>query len=676
MISSLASSFVKNALYLLACALWLLPAAARAQESVTFEKLPVTPINTAGLKPLNLQQVGPASSGPMVFPILTFQVKDTQTWRHLFWFKEGQNFRVIHPVTLDLTTGQFKVHPILKVHEYLRWTWLDDKLYLAGNLPGSVAVYDPVTDSFTDLGLAFVESQTTFKISPTPDGKIAIAGNHPAEASLFDPKTNSFQKFGKVSSVNTYAYELGVDSENIYIATRGKSPWELIAVNRSTSEKTTITTAPQDGYINISGNNVSTRNTTDAPWTRFTVANGKLTPATPPATQPAPSTPAPAVKPPPKVLYDPDTVYDKPGLFTIHHQDPSTLEWKSATLKVPLSGNTIVDAVALSDGRLVGAPAAYAPAVVVDPATGTGRQIPLRSLSTRAAALVDGKLYLAGYPSASVFEIDLERPLTTVQGTPAQPPVPENSPNANPRLIARYPMTNRTGGHIALGIFPSPSGRVYIITRRHRHHRGFSIAWFNPKTNQSDQVDTGTQLDHLQIGAINQSADGKYIFIGTYQEPNNQLDTPVVKQARVFIFDIASEKIISSFTPVSDTWSYTSLVEIPGGKLFGLAVNQPQSAAILFRMDIATGNVEDARQYPRALNNLTADPDGQVWANMGVAAEQTAFVRINPTSFQIDMIGIDLTNGGSMLFDKGNLYLTGKPFLRKVILPPSTSPKP
>jgi len=517
-----------------ACVLALVFAVSTAGQTVRFDQLPAKPSLARTAAPLKIEPVGIAPGRAWATPLGdAFQV-DGQ-WRHVFYFKkQGKSERFSHPATLNLATGEIKQHPSVPGLETLKTQWLGGKLYLGQNLPANIIVYDPAADTFTDLGHAFNEAVTVFRMAVTHDGKLALAGNHPAELSVYDPQSGQFRKYGKISEVNSYCYELGVGGDYIYGSTRGKAPWELIAIHRTTGERTLITTRPTDGYINISGNHVGVRNSGSDPFEPLVLDGTTLKPYVAPA-NPAAAAPKPAK---PQVYHDASTVYEPDGLYTIHYQSsPDDATWRKATMTIPLGSESLVEAVSLPDGRILAAAGAYVPVVVFDPKTGKGGQYPLGELSIRSAMLLKDKLYLTGYPGANVYMLDLNKPVTSTQATPLTPAVKSTDANANPRQIATFPMTAHSGGHIGVGLFPGPpevtpeatNGKIYLCTRRHRHHRGFSIAWFIPPADaeskpQYGTLDTGSAFDHLQIGGISQSLDGSKLLISTYLEPNNQIE--------------------------------------------------------------------------------------------------------------------------------------------------------
>lgn len=661
-------------------------------QSVRFDQLPVKTSLARTAAPLKIEPVGIAPGRAWAKPLADPFEVDGQ-WRHVFYFKKaGKSERISHPATLNLTTGEIKQHPPVPGLETWKTQWLGGKLYLGQNIPANIIVYDPAADTFTDLGHAFNEAATVFRMAVTHDGKLALAGNHPAELSVYDPQTGQFRKYGKISEVNTYCYELGVGGDYIYGSTRGKAPWELIAVHRTTGERTLITTRPTDGYINISGNRVGVRNSSSDPFEPLVLEGTTLKPYVPPATASAtPGTPQPAK---PQVYHDASTVYESHGLYTIHYQSsPGDTTWRKATMTMPLGSESLVEAVSLSDGRILAAAGAYVPVVVFDPKTGEGTQVPLGELSIRSALLLKDKLYLTGYPGANVYMLDLNKPVTSTQATPLAPAVASTDAKANPRQIATFPMTTRSGGHIGVGLFPGPAeatdGKIYLCTRRHRHHRGFSIAWFIPPADakakpQYGSVDTGNAFDHLQIGGISQSIDGSKLLISTYVEPNDQIEGSAPPSAKLFVLDLKSEKITGTFTPVEDSRCLTGIVEASPGIAVGLALNNAKTHTVIYRMDLKSGKVLQADQYASVLQSLPGvtgipvkgpgfvmGPDGMIWTSVGVAAGQSILVRIDPESLAIRPVGLDMTNGCAMLFHEGELYLTGGSRMRRVVLPES-----
>ncbi len=669
-------------LLLLTILLSLLPCVPARGEDISFSALPEVQIPWRSAKDLEFETVGPPPGRPWAKPLATLEVAPGQ-WRHVFYFKKrGKSERVSYPAVLNLNTGAIKEYPEIPGLETWKTVNLKGRLYLGQNLPGHVVVYDPQTDAFTDLGHAFNESSTVFRMAVTADGMIALAGNHPAELSLLDPRTGVFTKYPKISEKNTYCYELGVDGDYLYGGTRGKGPWELFAIHRPTGEKTLVTTRPTDGYINLSGNLVSTREITAEPWTRYRISGTTLTPVTDEQLA-AEAAAKPKVEAPakPEVYHDSSTAYDEAGLYTLHYQQPGDLAWKTATLKVPLGSESLVEAISLSDGRIMGVAGAYVPAVLVDPRTGKGTQLPLPALSIRSALLQDHFIYFTGYPGAAIYKFDLTKPSTVRDALPNRPAVPDDAPNANPRMVTRFHMTNRSGGHIGVGLFPASDGRIFLCTRRHRHHRGFSIAWYNPADDSSGTVDTGTAFDHLQIGGISQTRDGRHLLISTYIEPNDQVEGTPPPAARLFVMELPSGKLVGNYTPVADSRSLTGIEEVAPGEAVGLAIPAANDATrtIVYRIRLSDGQVLKAVKYVGTIQgypgvsslpvkgaSFILGPDGQVWTSVGVGAERSVIMRLDPRNLTMSPVGLDPTNGSSMLFHQGDLYLAGRATLRRV----------
>lgn len=652
-------------------------------QAGSMAEAPVEIAPVRGLAALEFEYVGQAPGRPWVRPLATFQVPGPGgQWRHILYIKKGGNRqRLLTPVTIDLNSGQFREHPDLPGYETLRSAWTGGKFYMGHNLPGHLSVYDPATDTFTDLGHAFEQSSAIFRMSVSSDGKLALAGNHLAEVSLYDPASGTFRKFGAVSQVNSFCYELGQDDRFIYAATRGKHPWELIAIDKSSGNKQLLDQRPSDGYINISGTKVSMRRGPQEAFEDFQVEHGVLKPYQPPAAAAKPERPVE-----PRVLYDTPSVYVD-GHLTIHYQSPADLSvWRQVRLPVPLAAEALLEVVALKDGRIAAAAGAYVPVVLLDPATGRSDLVPLERLSIRSMMMLGNDLLFTGYPGAAVHRLDMSRPPTPTEELPDRPAVSEDDPLCNPRLLARYAMTARGGGHIGVGLFPAPDGRVYLVARRHRHHRGFSVAWVDPHPDAkgqyaSGQLDTGTAFDHLQIGGLSQSLDGKRLLLATYVEPNDQLEGTAPTAASLFVVDLVEGKIVNRWTPVSDSTCLTGVLEVEPHVAVGIAVDAQQQTSMLYRIDLGNGQVLGQRRYDRVIQGLPgttalpvkgasfiSGPDGWIWTTVGIAAGQCALVRIDPATLAMQAVGLEPTNGSAMLFHQGRLYLAGHERLRRVKL--------
>ena len=652
--------------------------AASAVGAESYETLPVKPLPLRALKPLATENVGITGGRAWIRALDTFQVPGTQDWSHLFYYKkQGKNEKVSWYVTLDLQSGKLTHHPALPGLEVLPRLWLDGKYYLGINLPGRLLVYDPAKDAIEDKGPAFESSPSIFCMAPAADGTIALGGISPSEVSLFDTKTGAFTRYGKIGANHGYCYSIYQDEGFIYAAARGKDPWHVVIIDKKTGAKTLALTSPPDTFVEVSGGQLRIMGDNAPP--PQSLKDGKIVPLVKP---PSPAQRPAQSPPPPEVLYDDSPLFDGAKEMTIHYQAPADRrDWRTVGIEVPLAGETLNAVCAMGDGKIAAIGNAYNPAVVFDPATGEGRQAAMPSLSSRCLLAVGHVLYATGYPGTVLMRWDTAVPTTPLTPLPNRPAVKEDDPKANPRLVARYPMTPTSGGHIGVQMFRGADGILYIIARRHRHNRGFDVVWYDPATDTKGEIDDGGVLNHLQIGWAAAVDEGRKLALATYVEPNDQLPAgPVPESARLIVLDLASRKYIAEHVPFPGLRTLTGIAEVAPGKLVGLAPDKEGKTTFVYRFNLTTGKVEQTVRYdglllgipshtgvPGSGHDFVTAPDGRVWTGAGYAAEISAVVRIDPATLAVTCPGSVSGNAFRYLFLGGRVYLTGASHIRRLL---------
>jgi len=647
-------------------------AAAAADD---LQSLPIRPIEYRRAKPLKVEPVGITGMRPWIRSVDSFPIPGSAGMRHLLYYKkEGKNERQCWFVSLDMATGQMKKHAGMPGLEVLPHLWLDGKLYLGMNLPGHVLVYDPATDDIADLGNAYEKSASIFKMAAAPDGTIACGGISPTEVSLYDTRTRSFTRYGTASTGNHgYVYSIGQDNDFIYAACRGKDPWHLVAIDKKTKQKKLLLTAPTDAWMEARGATVSVSAGSERKV--YSLDGGQLQPHTP-----APAKPQPAMVKP-KVVFDEGPLLEGRKELAIHYQNPARLdEWKTVALEVPLAGKALTAACSMTKNRLAAMGSAYHPIVVFDAKTGEGRQAPMGDVSSRCMLAIGDIVYVTGYPGTVTMAWDTTRPSTRPDDVPGRKGIPMDDPRANPRVLARYPMGISSGGHIGVQMFPAADGHLYIVARRHRHHRGFDIVWHHPASGKKGEIDDHGILDHLQIGWATLVDGATKLAIATTIEPNDQVQSPMPDSARLVVLDLASRTYAAQHTPFPGVKTLIGIAEAGPNKLVGLAVANDQKTGYVYRFDLKQGQVDEVVRYdsymqglpsvtglPGAGYDFVLGPDGKVWTGMSIAAEMSAVLRIDPKDLTVEAIGTARGSGLRYIFHEGDLYLTGDTRLRRVV---------
>lgn len=642
-----------------------------------------TPIDGPGVKALELETVGTFAARAWYRLLPPGRADDKSGWKQLVWFKrDSRTVRKSWFASLDFATGQLKEQPMIPCMEPWDTLWVGGKLYIGMNLMPRLAVYDPATDTLTDVGEPFTKSYSVFRLAVGPDGVLALGAGSGTDLATYDPATKTFTSYGQVGGAGTeqgYVYWLSLDLDYIYCAVRGTGPWELVAIHRKTRERTVLATAPVDTMMTIDGNRASVpTGKGDAP-TRYLLAGGKATPLDAAAATDAPKLPGPGFSgEPPKLVLDESPLAAGESSLKLHFEKPgATPRWQQTTLEVVLDQGVLGHVVAVGGGRIAAIGRAYEPMVVTDLKGGRSWRVPMPT-SAYTLAAAGNRVFVAGYPSANLMLYDADKPLTWTVDLPDQPGVPLASEQANPRQA--HVFASETGGaHIGACLTPAADGRIYLIARRHRYFYGFALAWFNPTTLETGVVKDGGAFDHLQIGWMAPVDGGRKLAISTYVEPNKQLSGVPPEGAALLLFDVKEQRIVGKYTPLPGTKVLLGVAETAPGWLVGVGVDEEKGTSTVYRFNLETGATEQARVYaglicgktgtlgvPLRTHDFRLGPDGRVWSGVDRGGEGTVLFRLNPADLGADPVGFVEGSYIRLLFDGGRVYLSGASSVRRV----------
>jgi hypothetical protein len=648
------------------------------------EAMAAKPLNAASAPLLETEEVGIASVEAWVTKAALFQTRKGE-WRQMLVKKENRGARQFWVVTLTLDTGRLTEHGPIKGYGQSRTAWSGGKLYFTTWLPGGFHVYDPTTDRIAELPMPFVSGEAgAFRMSVSPDGVIAMGAGGVAEVTMYDPRRRRLTKFGKLSDSHGFVYELGSDNRYIYAALRGKSPWELVAIHKKTRERRALLTTPVEGYMNVSGTSLSVRlNLSDTNDTSrsYELRNGEL--AQPATNAPPKATASPQRNPEPQVLLDESPLFEGKSEMAIHYQNPkNTNEWKIAHVAAPLASENTLALTTLDDGRIAAIGGPYNPCVVFDPKTGAGKQAPFAPLSGRCMLAIGPVIYASGYPSTALMRWDTSQPITPRTELPDQPAIPDDDPRANPRLLGHFSQSVRSGGHMGVRMFKGADGCVSIVTARHRHNLGFDVVWYNPADGTKGEIEDNGCNDHLAVSWAGLIENGRKLVLSTTIEKNRQLTNAVPENARLLVVDLVARKYVGQLEPLPGFKALTGIVEIAPNKLVGLAPGPTNATTYVYRYDYAAKKMEQVVRYNRLIFGLqgtsalpgkgydfVVGPDGKIWTGMETAAEEGAFLRIDPTTLEVSVLGRIKGGSARFAFAGNDVYVNSAAKVRRLILP-------
>lgn len=645
------------------------------------------PLDSARFPNLETETIGVPNGRAILRIPPAGRANDQSPWRQLIQFKKDKRTAAkIYFASVDFDKGTLKELPVtIAAIQYWSHAWLDGKLYLGMN-GNDLAVYDPSTDTLTDLGECFAGSKPgmVYQIATSPDGVLALGGGTGTNVSTYDPKNRKFTDYGKVGGEGTsagYVYNLSIDEGFIYCAVRGTGPWELLAINRATKARAVLATCSASGFMDARCNFSEVTSATKEK-TYYILENGKAEVIQPEQRKERIKDwrrPGFTGKPP-EILVDDSPTYRGESSVIVHIQSPDSPEtWRQAKLAVGLSSEGLLEIAALPDGRIAGVCRGYTPMVIADPRGDRHELVPLSDLSAYTVAAAGDRVFVGGYPGAKLAVYDTRKPQTSTISVPGKPGIPFDSKEANPHTVFSF-MGTAGGAHVLFCMTPATDGRIYMIARRHRYFYGFSLVWCDAKTLETGVINDEGAFDHLQIGWMSPMDGGSKLLIATRVQYNKQIPGTAAEEGALFVFDVKTRKIVAKHTPLPKVASLLGVVQTGPEEVVG--VGQLESgSSVLYRFNLRTGKTELTRTYramicgrawsdmavPARSNGFVLGPDGKVWAGVTNEDQDSLVFRIDPRDLACHPIGKLWRNEWSrILIDGGSFYTSGGASVQRV----------
>jgi len=491
------------------------------------------------------------------------------------------------------------------------------------------------------------------------DGKIYM-GTASASARVveFDPRTRRFRDFGvqgKPHPAPRYIYSMACDESHVYSAA-GKNPWYLVATDRTTMQQRVL--ARDMAYLDVGGTpdrcaaRITRRPDPSRPETveHYRLRGGEMTPWDPSKDRPAPR----AKEERPEMLLTRASP-DSEGKAEIWWRVPRA-DWEHVDLvgiqTVPWGFRCIKT---LPDGRLLGAPKAYEDFFLYDPRTRQFKILGKAPHSCSFLEVLDNKVYSLGYPSTSVFEIDLSRPWTHQTASPGEKEPDRLAPESNPRMCYAWGATGLPTHHVhgsALGA----DGLLYFGGHAERGAVGGGIGWWDPIARKAGGLRPPFLVQ--DCSGMTAARGGRAIVYSSHPvaDPTGKLPRP--NEARLFVLDTQTKTISLDVTPVPGMTDCGPIVAIDQ-RVYGAGWvgNQP----IFYVFDLDQQKALHRQPLGEAMGpQLKLGPDGRIYTFQG-----TVLVRINPQDYQVTTLG-SVDRPGRLEFLGNDLYLTGAEQLRRV----------
>ena len=531
----------------------------------------------------------------------------------------------------------------------------DGKFYIGHYAKTGLWVFDPNDGSLAYVDFPAIQDRVLpFCMQLAPDDGKIYMGTASAKAYVveFDPETRQFRNFGVQGprhSAPRYIYYMAVGTKYVYSAA-GKNPWYLVATDRKTMEQKVLLKDAE--YVDVygSGDNcfarVKTKPNPDQPAvsTTYRLQDDQLTEYVPPKV----TTKAPKPKRPPKpemllTRARPNSSGEAQIWFRMPGKDwdhvdlegIQTTPWKFIALK------------ALPDGRLLGAPSAYEDFFVYDPKKGQTEVLGKSPLSASCMEWVADRLLIAGYPGTYLVEYDPSKAWTHFTSTPEYKEPPLKSPESNPREC--YRLGEFTQTHHARASAIGADGLMYIGAHAERLHVGGGLVWWDPINRKPG----GLRKPFLvqDCAGLTAARDGKLIVYSSRPVADPRGKTPTPKEAKLFVFEVATKTITSEIAPIPGLRS-CGPVAAADDKVFGVGLLDGQH--ILYVVDLATERTVFQKPIAAAARSLKFGPDGKLYAFIG-----QVLTRIDPETFTLESLG-SVEKAESFEFLGADLYLTGR----------------
>lgn len=634
---------------------------------------------------LDLEVIGRPSVTVWIRVLPPGRADDAAPWKQLINFKNHpRTYRESRFAVVDFATGTVRVlHLAVPAMQAWSSLWVGGKQYIGTNLPARLLVFDPKTESLTDLGECFRDrSLTAYSLAAAPDGTIVVGGGTGSDVTLYDPATGRFEQFGQVAREpggGTYAYTVSASDKSVYAAVRSSDPWELVCIDRATKARSVLATAPPERHMSVNGPRAeiggaggpkqwfALDDRRAVEWAR-SEESGQQQVLVAPEDRPAPwDVPGPGFTgTAPRIVIDESPALAGRKEVTVHVESPAG-DWREASLPLepdPECGGVIP--LAMDDGRIAAAVGKYFPQLIVDPRTGDTQLVPMH-VSCYSHLPVGGRIFFTGYPTTPLFAFDTSRPQTSPLDLPGRPAVPQESPAANPTLVAH--IGNQTGGaHVGKMLTKAADGHVYMIARRHRYFYGFDLVRFDPRPDESGRYrvevcDDGGAFDHLQIAAMQPAQEGRKLVIATEVQYNKQISGTAPASAAVLVWDVAAARVAGRHEPLPGATKIDVAAMPEPDVLVGCATGfKDPGSATLFRYRLASATVERVRHVNHTLgNDLAPAGDGRLWGTVEWGNHGAIFT-VDPADLAVAPVARSEDRRQlSLAFLDGKTYVGGYP---------------
>jgi outer membrane protein assembly factor BamB len=356
--------------------------------------------------------------------------------------------------------------------------------------------------------------------------------------------------------------------------------------------------------------------------------------------------PADFTPPSPPPQFEADSGKPAPGgRVQLRYRFPDDSDWRVLEYSVKMYPGELLMLTEVNDHTLFATDSGYGQQVFYDL-----RADPINvtrvggTVSPYSAGLMDGKLYVSGYPSAQMYVYDFSLPLGLKQAEP------------NPRRLGYIGKEMSTHCPLA-GTVGAADGRVYCAgTTYGRRRVGGGLGWFDTKRNSIG----GIAIDDHRVFWMSSAAAGRYVLLSTKAAGGGKLfcwDT----QAHAFtykkaVLDSATPGPVEEALPGGLVLGHT-YTTAAGGLLYGV---DAETGRVLWQQPVPAGPLTAFSQVRRLRYSFRRGPLGYVWTFFG-----DVLVRIDPRDAAVKVLGRVATGPAQLAFAGGDVYLGGGTRLRR-----------
>jgi len=511
-------------------------------------------------------------------------------------------------VSIDPETGRHQVFEAPVKSESGAWGLVagpDGRIYL-GTLPHAHLLrLDPATGEFADLGQPSESEQYIWQLAVGADGKLYGCTYPSAKLVRYDPATGRSEDLGRMDPVEQYARHVAASDDGFVYVGIGTSTAHLVAYEIATGEHRDVL---PEAY-RVTGTATVHRSDDGRVYAQaggqtFWLDRWQVVPVDDAARR------APANR-----LRDGRLVEVAKG--TVRVRDPRTGDEQVHPFRYTGKAIDVFRLGLGPDGLLYGSSVLPIHFFRVEPRTGGLEEI---------GRLGGGEFYsflrLGRWLLGAAYSGDA--PL--MRYDPRRPFAPGRDAQSNPVLIT-YEGQNSAWRPMAM--IAGPDGQVYLGAVAGYGLLGGPLVVWDPAT---DRVQSFHHVVRDQ-SVVSLAVAGELIVGGTTIGGGGG-SHPTQTEARLFLWDPATQQKLFECVPVPGATQITDLIATPNGRVYGIAATAGR--ATLFTFDpVARCMVHTAAlPFARAIyNSVAVAPDGRVWglADRGIFA-------IDPESDSVQLV--------------------------------------